>query len=245
MIIKKKSNSGWFDSKRMKALNPIIKTTNKLIEKNTVILLAIFILLDLFAILLYWFYTQGVLESRFWRLARDRGFSEIIQYLKFGLIILMLVRWNRIRPSKLIVAWVILFVVMLIDDSLGVHEAVSELLMAVINFPEIEGYRTKDIVEAGAFAAFEGTACLYVAFCFLNKAPKDLRIYSILLALAMVPLIFSGLVLDIAHIPMMEQMGEIASMSLLLGFVHWHYRTRTLPECHWPEVDNEKKSGGN
>ncbi len=212
----------------MKALNPIINAINKLHEKNTIVLLAIFILLDLFAILLYWLYTQDILESRFFRLARDRGFSEIIQYFKFGLIIQMLVRWNRIRQSKLIVAWVILFVIMLIDDSLGVHEAVSELLMSFINFPAIEGYRTKDIVEAGAFAVFEGTACLYVVYCFF-KAPKDLRIHAILLALAMVPLFFCGLVLDIADFPMMEQIGEIASMSLLLGFVHWHYRTHALP----------------
>lgn len=205
-----------------------MKSANKFLEKNTITVLAVFLVLDLIAILLYWFYTRDILESRFFRLARDRGLSEIIQYLKFGLIIYMFVQWNKLRPSKLLRAWMILFIVMLVDDSVGIHEEVSALLMSVINFPEIEGYRTKDLVEAIVFAAFEGTVCLYIAFCFI-KAPRDLQVYSVLLALAMVPLVFCGIVLDIAHFPFSEDIGEIASMSLLLGFVHWHFHTRVIP----------------
>jgi hypothetical protein len=207
------------------------KATNKILELNTVSLLGIFFLLELIALFLYWFYLQDVLESRFFRLSRDRGMAEIIQYLKFGLIIKMFAMWYRTRPSKLIVAWLILFVVMLIDDSIGIHEWISEMILLKINFPSIAGIRPGDLLEAFGFATVEGTACLYVIVCY-RKAPGDLQRYSRQMVLVLIPLVTCGLLLDMVHLPFqdIEQIGEMLSMSLLLFFVHWHHRTRTASD---------------
>lgn len=40
----------------------------------------------------------------------------------------------------------------------------------------------------------------------------------------MLPLVLAGLLLDILPFHDLEQPTEMASMSILLGFVHWKYR---------------------
>lgn len=145
---------------------------NQLLSLRTVVLLSVFTLADIVAGLLNGLYLKGVLSSRFFRLARDRGFAELIQYGKFGLIILMLIAWNRVRASRLITAWVILFAVMLADDASGLHEAIGGGLMRIVEFPSFEGVRMKDIAEAMAFALMEGTACVYVVVRYSQAPPR-------------------------------------------------------------------------
>ena len=201
----------------------------KILSMKTHHLLGIFLLLDLLALSLYGLYSLDVLESRFFRLARDRGFAEIIQYLKFGIIIQVLLVWNQARSSRLISAWILLFVIMLIDDSVGIHEEISRILMTHSTFTMVNGFRAKDLVEACVFCALEGSACLYIAYNFI-PASRDLKLYSMLLGLAMIPLIFCGMVLDILHVPYLEQGGEMASMGLLLGVVHYHFMKYVRPK---------------
>ncbi len=208
-------------------INPIghvgMRGLNKLLRLRTTALLIVFSLADLVAVLLYWFYRKGVLDSRFFRLSRDRGFGELVQYGKLGLIILMLTRWNRVRGAKLLTAWVILFAIILADDAIGLHEEIGGWLMWMIDFPSLEVVRTKDIAEAIVFAMLEGSACIYLIFRYF-QAPRDLRAYSRGLGLAMVALVFFGLVLDILPFHTFEQPGQMVAMSILLGFVHLKYR---------------------
>ena len=205
---------------------------NKILTMETRRLLGLFLILDLLAVFLFLLYTQDILESRFFRLARDRGFAEIVQYLKFGVIIHLLIVWNRARDSRLLSAWILLFVIMLLDDSLGIHEGVGQVLMDHFRLPASlsisADIRTKDLFEAISFLALEGSACLYVAYEFI-RAPRDLKRYSLALGLAMVPLVLCGLLLDLSHAHYLEQFGEMASMGLLLGCVHYHFMKYVRP----------------
>lgn len=212
----------------------------RLLTVSTFRIVGIFIILDLLAIALFFLYSQEILESRFFKLARDRGFAEIVQYLKFGVIIQVLVVWHRLRPSKLIFAWLILFVIMLSDDAAGIHEAVGKILMTLFSLPEeVNGIRIKDIAEVMSFALFEGIACLYVLYCYF-RAPADLKRYSNFLVLAMVPLFFCGIILDILHFSLLEQVGEMASMSILLAFVHRYFSRYVLvPRQHFLHSDQK------
>lgn len=187
-------------------------------------ILGFLVLADALAWLLYGFSTQDILSSRFFHIARDRGFGEIVQYLKFGVIIAVLVRWRRQWPSRLFHAWLILFAVMLLDDAIGIHEAIGGWLQ-----PEPgahwRGLRLKDLAEAVTIVALEGGAFLYVACCHFREPPAQ-RGFSWWFTAALVPVAFSGMVLDIVRAPMVEAAGEMIAMTILLAVVLWQYHVR-------------------
>jgi hypothetical protein len=206
----------------MKAVDDVAERVGAV---STLRLVAFFTALDAVAVILYWLYTGEILHSRFFRLARDRGFAELCQYLKFAVILVLLVRWRRTRPAPLLGAWVLLFGVMLADDAIGIHEAMGGWILRWVPIRAPEGMRAKDLAEAAAFAAVEGSALLYVVIRYFG-APADLRRYSRQLILALAPLVICGLVLDNVYLPNLEQYGEMLAMTLLLGFVHRQHRLR-------------------
>lgn len=197
----------------------------RLAQMPTLRLLAYFTVIDLIAIGLYGLYNQDILHSRFFRLAKERGPGEICQYLKFAVMIGLMVQWRKVRPAPVLAAWIVLLSLMLADDAIGIHEELGRILMRLIPFPAPDGMRAKDLAEAVSFAAVEGTALLAVGLCAL-RAPPDLFRYSWWLGLAMLPLIGAGLLLDNVHCPDLEQYSETLAMSLLLGFVHGQNRAR-------------------
>lgn len=204
--------------------NPVQSLWRKIPDVHPAALLAFFVAADALAVLLHGFHAQGLLPSRFFHVARDRGFGEIVQYLKFGVLIAVLARWRLRWPSRLVSAWAILFGVMLLDDALGIHEEVGGWLLADPG-AHWRGVRLKDLAEAVSFAALEGTAFLWIAVCHLREAPER-RGFSWWFAAALAPVVFCGLVLDVVRAPMVESAGEMLSMTLLLAAVLWRYRRR-------------------
>ena len=191
---------------------------------NPMAILGFFVLADALAWLLYGFYTQDILTSRFFHIARDRGFGEIVQYPKFGVMIAVLVRARRQWPSRLVNAWLILFTVMLLDDAIGIHKAIGGWLLPEPS-AHWRGLRLKDLAEAAAIAALEGGTFLYMAYCHFREPPAK-RVFSWWFIAGLVPVIFSGLGLDIVRVPMLEAAGEMIAMTILLAVVLWRYRVR-------------------
>jgi len=200
-------------------IRPMRKLVQNLINQKTLVLIGVFTVADLLAGFFFLLYTEGILHSRFFRLARDMGFGEIIQYLKFAVIIMMLAAWRRVKPSRLLTAWIILFSVMLADDAIGIHESVGGWLEPSLSEIGWIGARAKDLAEVMVFAALEGSALLYVGYCYL-KAPVGERAVARLMAMGLAPLVFCGLILDLTPFWNAEQIGEMASMSILLAVVH-------------------------
>jgi hypothetical protein len=188
-------------------------------------LILTFVLLDVLAYGLYMLFLHDVLHSRFFHLSRDRGFCELVQYVKYGLVIAMLVEWNRRRPSKLLGAWVALFTILLLDDAIGLHEIIGKLLARVAGVDTLWGREAKDVFEIAGFFLLEGVAGILV-FAHWLTAPRDLRRHSVALALVMTPLVFSGLVLDALPWHQAEKIGQMIGASLVLAFVHIHHRRR-------------------
>ncbi|MDA0577822.1 MAG: hypothetical protein O3B24_06960 [Verrucomicrobia bacterium] len=195
----------------------------RLLMLRTGQIILIVTLFDLIAVFFQWLLTCDILHARFFRLGRDRGFAEICQYLKMLLVIAMLVRWRKLRPARVLSAWILLFTVVLIDDSVGIHEEVGEWIEKTGFIPAVADIRTKDIAEMVSVALLEGLAMLYVIWNFI-KAPPDLKRFSLLLLLAISPMIFSGGVLDLIGRPIIEDLGEMASATVLLWFMHRQYR---------------------
>ncbi len=191
-------------------------------------LLLLFSLLDLLAVFLYGLYTRGILESSFFHLARERGLGETIQYVKQLFVITMLFKWYKVRPARVLSGWIALFILIVIDDSVGIHEEVGKWIEQAWPFPAVEGIRTKDLAELVSIIAFEGLTLLYVCWHFV-KAPPDLRKVSIFLFLALCPLILCSLLLDLLAPPLVEDLGEMISVSILLGCVHQLFRRHVMP----------------
>jgi hypothetical protein len=209
-------------------MNAIREVINRLLSLHPLRLLLLFLLFDVIALGLHELWVQGVLESRVFRISRDRGVGETIHYAKFIFVVIMLVKWRALRPAQVFTAWVLLFIVILVDDSIGIHEVVGRWVEAVWPFPEIEGVRTKDLAEIVSLALFEGSVLLYVAWQTI-KAPPDIRRFSILLFLALCSLIVGSIVLDIFAHNIVEDLGEMAAASFFLVFMHYQYRRHVEP----------------
>ena len=79
----------------------------KITQTPTHLLIGLFILLDAAAFICYHLYLNGPLESRFFRLGRDRGLFELIEYFKFYVIIAVFWQSWRISGEKLMKAWAV------------------------------------------------------------------------------------------------------------------------------------------
>jgi hypothetical protein len=188
-------------------------------------LILVFVLLDVLAYGLYTLFLRDVLHSRFFHLSRDRGFCELVQYLKYGLVMAMLVEWKRRRPSPLLGAWVALLTILLLDDALGLHEFLGKILARATGVDTLWGREAKDVFEIAGFFLLEGIALLFV-FARWLAAPRDLQRHSVALVLVMTPLVFSGIVLDALPWHQAEKIGQMLGASLVLAFVHIHHRRR-------------------
>lgn len=187
------------------------------------VLIGLFTLADGCALALHRLHVQGVLPSRFFRLARDRGFAEIIQYAKLAVILWMLVAWRRARPARLLSAWIVLFAILLLDDALGIHEWLGGLLVSDTTLRGPFGVRAKDLAEVVPLIVLEGSALGYV-FIEWCRADPLLRRASLWIAFGLIPFIASSLLLDLAPWPLVEQVGEMTSLSLLLLVAHTQFK---------------------
>lgn len=198
------------------------KLLAKAVARPTLSLVAIFIALDGLALLCAWLFTIDLLESRFFKLGRDRGFGEIFEYGKFALIIYMLLELWRSSGEPVLKAWAILFSVMLADNLIGIHEEIGELLIIWFDVPDLGLRRPKDVAEIIALATVEGSVCLYVAWSYFKSGPDGHRL-SHQLCFVFAIFVFSALVLDAVGPRILEESGEILGMTLILAWLHSNF----------------------
>ena len=194
--------------------------------RPTMRLVIIFVALDLFALMCVFMYNNDILESRFYRLGRDRGLGEFIEYGKYALIIHMLLELWRRNGEPVVRAWMILFSIMLADNFIGIHEEVGQLIVNNIMLPDVGLKRPKDLAEILVLGALEGTALLYVLLCYFtgNKAGRK---YSNQLIIIFTLFVFFALVMDAVGNQYFEESGEILGMSLIMGWVHYRHRAKS------------------
>ncbi len=199
----------------------------RLLASRTSTLVLCLLALDILAFYFHQLHLQEVLPSRFFRIARDRGFGELVQYTKYALTIVLLIGLRRESPGRVLTGWLVLYWVILFDDSLGLHEALGKLFAAWSGAGAILGRDPKDVFELVGFALLEGTALLYVFIGYCRSAP-DMRRFSVALAIAMSPLFLAGFLLDTLPWHYAEEAGEMLGGLLPLVFLHIYCR-RHLP----------------
>jgi hypothetical protein len=192
-------------------------------NRPTLQLIFIFIFLDAIVLFCTWLSGIDVLESRFYRLGRDRGIVELVEYGKFAIIIYLLLTAWRNTGQPVFRAWMILFSIMLADNLIGIHEEVGELIITYIELPDVGLRRAKDLAEIIVLVTLEGSAMLYVLFNYI-QSDRQSRIFSLWLIPILGLFVYFALVVDAVGPYLLEETGEIVSMTCILAWVHNHYR---------------------
>lgn len=121
------------------------------------------------------------------KVTQDRSLPEDYNYLKWALIVVALV-WMAIRDRWLPpMAWAVVFFMILIDDSLQMHETLGLILSIDLQLPDAYYLLGNDIGEILVFLAM-GAIALGVTTLLLtrsgrNAARMTLRYYAILIVL--------------------------------------------------------------
>ena len=191
----------------------------KITQTPTHLLIGLFILLDAVAFICYYFYLNGALDSRFFRLGRDRGLFEVIEYFKFYIIIAVFWHSWRISREKLMKAWAVFFTVMLIDNAVGIHEELGELLIYLAPIPNLGLARSKDVAELAIIALLVGSSLIWVILQYF-QASTPYRQISIGLAAVVGALGAASVTLDALH-SALEEYVEIFGMTAMMAYIHF------------------------
>ncbi|HSK17096.1 MAG TPA: hypothetical protein VK915_13145 [Gaiellaceae bacterium] len=97
------------------------------------------------------------LRSSRYSLDRDRGFAELVNYVKLSSAgILLLGVFATRKRSSVLAVWAVALFLAVADDALRLHEEWGGRIASRVDVPELFGLRRFDIAEAmvwGAFAA--------------------------------------------------------------------------------------------
>ena len=206
-----------------------LKVCNK---KYALPFLFLILLVDFAFIVLHFinFYTPYLNDILF-DLGVDRGYSEIYQYIKWLLIIILLINLSKIRRSLSYAAWGLFFSYFLLDDSLAIHERVGAYFAQNFNFIPPFGLRLQDIGEL-AITATVGIFLLTLLVLVYLNGQQAFKKFSQDLAILILVLVLFGVGVDMAHIMIklgqqvdfilgaIEDGGEMLAASLILWYVY-------------------------
>lgn len=201
------------------------------LKDNSIRLLYLFLATDLVFIILHLFYvyTDFVSNSAF-SLAQERGYAEILQYIKEYWIALLFGVLAVRQRSALYLGWSLLFFYLLLDDSLTLHETLAEIITERLGLQAVFNLRAVDV---GEFLVSAGIGLFFLFFLaigyhFAKGIPRQTSKYLIIILFA---LALFGIAVDMLHsllrfslfweplLAMIEDGGEMVVMSFMAWFV--------------------------
>ena len=190
--------------------------------------------IDLFG---YWIYRNLTITN-------DWALPEIINYLKFVVIIYLLCRVYAVIRQPVYLAFAFVFTVALLDDSLQVHEGmgayISNMLGEFVLFgtelQSHQGLRVQDIGELIMFAIYGSVFSLVLGIGFLRSQLQHRKI-GVGFGLLLGSLAFFAVVVDVIDrvvasysrmlghvVATIEDSGEMFVVSLTVAFAFIVYR---------------------
>ncbi len=190
-------------------------------------LLLMLLLADGAFMLIHLAYELQFLPNPLFSIERDFGYAEVYQYLKEGWIVVLLLLAALFSRRIIYLAWAGLFMYLLMDDSLRIHETLGGHLTTLLDLQPMFNLRAKDFGELGVsliFAAFL-FAIIGLAYCFSERRSREV---SRTLFIGVLLLALFGVVIDFVHnlLPLspafsalLEDGGEMVIMSIILCYV--------------------------
>lgn len=161
-------------------------------------LLLLLLSLDfIFVAIHVWLWSRGALPWEF-HLGRQASHPEQFQYLKW-LASTLLCAWAFVRRrDALYLAWAALFLYLLLDDALEIHEALGAVVAEALERGPAYGLRGKDYgeiaVSLGAATALLG----FIALCYWRSRDQSARALTLALLPWLVVLAICGVGVDVA-----------------------------------------------
>ncbi len=193
-------------------------------------LCGLFLLTDISFILLHLIYVySGLTDNSNFSLEKDRGYSEIFQYVKQYWSTLLLGFLSIQKRSFLYFIWSLLFFYLLVDDAIQIHERLGALISIKFSFSAMFNLRAVDFGELAVSALVGLFFLIAIAITYRlgDRLPRQVSRYLTILLFA---LAFFGIVVDMLHImflnsflepllTIVEDGGELVVMSLIVCFV--------------------------
>ncbi|QPG05762.1 hypothetical protein IT774_00240 [Salinimonas marina] len=190
------------------------------------VLILLLLMTDAGFILVHVLRKLGYINSGYFNLSQDMGYAEVFQYMKeFWIASLLVIIALRDKAASFVV-WSLIFLYMLADDSLKVHENGGRYLVEALNIQPALSLRAQDFGELLVTAIAGGIlfSMLFVTYYFASQAARHIT-HKLLLGVA--GLAFFGILIDMLHsaLPfgnfifgLIEDSGEMLTMSLIVGY---------------------------
>lgn len=215
--------------------------------KLSVALLVIFVSVDVFFVVVSGIRDIRALPKNEWHVSFDSGFGEQWQYVKWLAISAMCAIMSVRCRSAIHLIWTAIFLYLLIDDSLQLHEELGRHFAGMLSFKYAFGLRAQDYGEliVTLLAAVPLMGLLGVFYLREKKAkPRNftLDMLTLLIALGVF-----GVGFDMLHIMikwpvvrpilnLVEDGGEMVIASLMIAYVLLCYlRSSTFQSLALPK----------
>lgn len=169
---------------------------------------------------------QSLYEIRFLRIDADHGLPEWYSYAKTVVVVLLLGRMALTTRQWVYFALVFLFVVVLADDSLEIHEDLGQFLVGTLDLKPMLGVRARDVGEVITWAVM-GAVTMPIVFAGFVFSKRTHVANGMAMLLPFVALLFFAIFVDqIFHVwrdlffgadivlATLEDGGEMVAVSL-------------------------------
>lgn len=130
----------------------------------------------------------------------DNGIAEHWQYVKWALLALLLTFMSLRGRSVVYLAWALLFLYLLIDDSQQIHETYGGKIAAALELQPAFGLRAQDFGELAVTAIAAVPLFGFLAVAYLLTSQRDARTFTHDMIVLVVALAFFGVGVDMLDI---------------------------------------------
>jgi len=193
-------------------------------------LLYLLVVTDIIFMIFHVLHFVKIVDSPLFYISLDLGYAEVYQYIKEFWIVLLLLMLFKEKGRMVFLAWSFLFIYILLDDSLKIHENFGEYLANTFKFQSRFNLRAKDFGELGTSFLFGGLLFLFLGLSYF-KSDKKGKMISNNLFLLFAILVFFGVVMDMIGIILhgnsvlnhifilIEDGGEMMIMSVIVSYL--------------------------
>lgn len=169
------------------------------------------------------------LDSYF-SITRDRGYAEVFQYLKEYWLIILFFFLTINQNLKIYFGWFFLFIYLLLDDALELHENLGLMIANRLNYTALFNLRPEDYGELTIFGIVGILFFLWLSISYRWANSRERKIFRNLIKILLGLVVFAVFV-DIVHVLLdryvfwkstlgiVEDGGEHIVMSVMVCYV--------------------------